>query len=67
MKTVCGIYEKIFWISIMAQVAVPKVSATTSLYFLRKNSFHEWRKLHFQEQSWTSILTLTDIHSKVIN
>lgn len=58
---------KIFWMSIMAQVAVPKVSLTTSLKFLWKNSFREWKKLHFQEQSLTWILTLTDIHSMVIN
>lgn len=34
-------------------------------FFEGKNSFHEWKKLHFQEQSLTLMLTVTDIHSTV--
>jgi len=67
MKSVCGIPEKYsgsaLWLRWLCLGCLP-LSVST---FGRKNSIHEWKKLNFREQSLTFILTLTDIHSKVIN
>lgn len=59
MKSVCGICEKYsgsaFWFRWLCLRCLPSPASI----FGGKNSFHEWKKLHFQEQSLTLMLTVT--------